>query len=187
MTEQSTAPAAQAGEKEILLERLRQGRERYLRNFDAVNENHVSWNRSDGTWSIVECAEHVAVAEEQMLRLWEKLAAPGTTDRAKDAKLLATAHDRSHKAQAPERSRPTGRVRTLQEALDRFNAARDRTLAFVAAIPVEELRSKVVSHPLAGDLDGYQLFTLMALHPERHGLQVQEIMYHPEFPGSSHP
>ena len=187
MTEQSTAPAAQAGEKEVLLERLRVGRERYLRAFDMVSEGHATWRRSDDRWTILECAEHVAVAEEQMLRLWEKLALPGTADRAKDEKLLAAAYDRTRKNHAPERSRPTGRCGSLEEALSRFNAARDRTLAFVAAIPAEELRSKIVPHPLAGDLDGFQLFTLMALHPERHGLQVQEVRYHPEFPGSSHP
>jgi len=187
MTEQNAAQTAQAGEKEILLERLRQGRERYLRAFDIVSEGHATWRHSDDRWSILECAEHVAVAEEQMLRLWEKLAVPGTTDRAKDEKLLAVAYDRTRTNQAPERSRPTGKCSSLEEALNRFNAARDRTLAFVAAVPVEELRTKIVQHPLAGELDGFQLFTLMALHPERHGLQVQEVRYHPEFPGSSHP
>jgi hypothetical protein len=186
MTEQ-TAAAAAPGEKEILLERLRQGRERYLRAFDTVAENHAEWRKSDSTWSILECAEHVAVAEEQMLRLWEKLAVPGTSDRAKDEVLLATAYDRTRKNQSPERALPKGRCSSLAEALERFQTARERTLTFVAALPSEELRSKIVSHSLAGDVDGFQLFTLMALHPERHGLQVQEIRFDPEFPGSSHP
>jgi hypothetical protein len=186
MTEHSTA-AATPGEREILLERLREGRDRYLRAFDMVDENHAAWRRSNDTWSILECAEHVAVAEEQMLRLWEKLALPGSSERSKDATLLAAAHDRTRKNRAPERALPKGRCRSLAEALDRFQTARTRTLDFVAAVPLEELRAKIVPHPLAGDIDGYQLFTLMALHPERHGLQVQEIGSDPEFPGSPHP
>lgn len=186
MTEQSTAAATQ-GEKEILLERLREGRDRYLRSFDNVDENHAAWHKSNETWSILECAEHVAVAEEQMLRLWEKLAIPGTSERSKDEMLLATAYDRTRKNQAPERALPKGRCSSLAEALGRFQTARERTLAFVAAMPVEDLRSKIVSHPLAGDLDGFQLFTLMSLHPGRHGLQVQEVRFDPGFPGSFHP
>jgi hypothetical protein len=187
MTEQRVATQADNGEKQVLIERLQQGRDRYLHAFDTASERDASWSKTEDAWSMLQCAEHVAVAEEQMLRLWEKLAESGSSARAKDERLLASVHDRSRKQQAPAISVPKGRCSSLLEALARFEAARERTLAFVANMPAEDLRSKVVTHPLAGLLDGYQLFTLMALHPERHGLQVQELRFCPEFPGSVHP
>ena len=124
MTEQSAAAIPQTGEKEALIARLTQGRDRYLHAFTGVSDNDADWRRAVGTWSILECAEHVAIAEEGMLRLWEKLARPGTSDPGKDAFVLATAQDRTQKRTAPERSHPTGRVATLTEALDRFRGER---------------------------------------------------------------
>lgn len=178
-----TAVQETGGEKEILIGRLNQGRDRYLIALQGVAETSAGWRNAEGRWSILECAEHVAVAEEQMLRMWEKLAAPGSSDRAKDAALLAVAHDRTKKNKAPERSEPKGRCATLAEARDRFKAARERTLAFAGKMSVQDLRSKVVPHP-RGELDGYQLLTLMAMHPERHALQIEEIKSDPGFPGA---
>ena len=186
MAEPNT-PAISQGDKEVLITRLQQGRDRYICAFHGVLESSSAWRKAPGTWSILECAEHVAVAEEQMLRAWEKLAEAGSSDPAKDATILALAHDRTRKAKAPERAEPKGRFDSLFEALERFRTARDRTLQFAESISVEELRAKVVPHPLAGTLDGYQLLTLMAVHPERHALQVEEIKTDPEFPSGQHP
>jgi len=187
MAEQSTPAVPSTGEKETLIARLQQGRNQYLYAFHGVGDSSSSWRRAPGTWSILECAEHVAVAEEQMLRAWEKLAVAGSSDPAKDAIILALAHDRVRKAKAPQLSEPKGRCESLFEALERFRTARDRTLQYAGSVSVEELRAKVVPHPLAGTLDGYQLLTLIAVHPERHALQVEEIKTDPEFPTDQHP
>jgi len=187
MAEQNAPATSAAGEKELLITRLQQGRDRYLCAFHGVLDSSSSWRRTPGTWSIMDCAEHVAVAEEQMLRLWEKLAAPGASDPAKDAAIVAAAHDRTRKAKAPERSEPKGRFDSLFEALERFRMARERTMQFAESTSLEDLRAKVVPHPMAGTLDGYQLLTLMAAHPERHALQVEEIKADPEFPSGQHP
>ena len=187
MAEQTAPATSSAGEKEILMTRLRQGRDRYLCAFHGVLESSSSWRRTPDSWSITECAEHVAVAEEQMLRAWEKLAEPGSSDPAKDAAIVAAAHDRTRKNTAPTISEPKGRCESLFDALERFRLARERTLQFAENISVEELRAKVVPHPLAGKLDGYQLLTLMAVHPERHALQVEEIKTDPDFPSGQHP
>jgi len=186
MAEQS-ATTVPPTDKEILIARLQEGRNRYLCAFHGVLDSSSTWRRTPGTWSILECAEHVAVAEEQMLRVWEKLAESGSSGPAKDSGNPAPGHDRTRKNKAPERSEPKGRCDSLFEALERFRSARDRTLQFAESISVEELRAKVVPHPLAGTLDGYQLLTLMAVHPERHALQVEEIKTDPEFPSGQHP
>jgi hypothetical protein len=187
MVEQGATAVPQAGDKETLIARLQEGRNRYLYAFHGVGDSSSSWRTAPGTWSILECAEHVAVAEELMLRVWEKLAEAGKSDPAKDAIILTIAYDRSPKTKAPERAEPKGRCSSLYEALERFRVARDRTLQFAESVPVEELRAKVVQHPLMGTLDGYQLLTLMAMHPQRHALQVEEIKTDPEFPAAQHP
>lgn len=187
MSEQSAPAVSPADDKEMLIARLQEARNRYLYAFHGVADSSSSWRRAPGTWSILECAEHVAVAEEQMLRAWEKLAAPGSSDPAKDAAVVAAAHDRTHKNAAPTISEPKGRCESLFEALERFRTARQRTLQFAESVSIEELRAKVVPHPLAGTLDGYQLLMLMAAHPKRHALQVEEIKTDPEFPSGQHP
>ncbi len=188
MDEQSaTASSTRSSDKETLIRRLAEGRDRYLCVFHGVADSSASWRTAPGKWSILECAEHVAVAEEQMLRLWEKLAQPGSSDPAKDQAIVAGACDRMHKDEAPAPSRPKGRCETLFEAIERFSTARQHTLQFAEAVSTDELRAKVVQHPLGGKMDGYQLLTLMALHPERHVLQVEEIKADLEFPNANHP
>lgn len=187
MTEQSAPAVSTTGDKEILIARLQDSRNRYFCAFHGVLDSSSSWRRTPGTWSILECAEHIAVAEEKMLKAWEKLAAPGTSDRENDAAVLAVAHDRTQKAKAPENVEPKGRCESLFDALERFRLARERTLQVAESVSLEELRAKVVPHPHRGMLDGYQWLTLMAVHPERHALQVEEIKTDPEFPSGQHP
>lgn len=174
-----TQPAVEReNEREELLARLRQSRERYLRSLEGVSEPASRVRPAEGCWSILDCAEHVAVAERQMLALWEKTATPGQGDPANDARVLAIGGDRSQKQKAPERAAPTGRFATLVEAVENFKANRDRTVAFVQQTK-ENLREKAVVHPLVSKLDGCQLLTLMALHAERHAGQIEEIKAHP--------
>ena len=161
-------------EREQLLALLERSRERYIAALDSVSEETARSRLDDADWSILQCAEHVATAEGLMLRSWEKLAAPGQAERAKDQAVHDSARDRQRKAQAPERARPTGRFSTLAEARETFLTNRQATLDRVRQ--ETELREKVVPHPLAGMLDGYQLFLLMALHAERHAEQIEEVL-----------
>lgn len=187
MGEQGVSTVPQADEKQKLVESLREGRNRYLYAFQGVLDSSSTWRKAPGKWSILECAEHVAVSEEQMFRAWEKLAAPGKSDPAKDRAVQNTAKDREHKMTCPERALPKGRCQSLSEALERFRTARERTLQLAESAPLEELRGKVVPHPLMETIDGYQLLLLMAAHAERHALQIKEITSDPEFPSAQHP
>jgi hypothetical protein len=54
MAEQS-ATAVPPTEKEILIARLQEGRNRYLCTFHGVLDSSSSWRRTPGTWSILEC------------------------------------------------------------------------------------------------------------------------------------
>ncbi len=166
-------------EKEALRARLEEGREKWLAAIRGVSEHNALFSPGEGRWSILQVAEHVATAERQMLAMWKKLAAPGSAPREKDELMLTAQKDRTKKRSAPERSLPTGRLTTLAEAEKAFLENREATLAALGDEP--DLRAKVVEHPLAGTIDGYQLFLVLAGHPARHAQQVEEIKTTPGF------
>ena len=185
MTERRTTAHAATQpdrDRQDLVSRLKESREAYLRVVGSVDPRASAFRPAEGCWSILECAEHVAVAERQMLTMWVKLAAPGQTDRGVDHRIASGIADRRRKDVAPERSRPTGRYTTLAEAIRDFASNRDNTIAYLESY-TEDLRSMTVAHPLVGTIDGYQLFLLMAGHAERHAAQIEEIQGHPAYPG----
>jgi len=161
-------------ERDVLLARLRQSRDAYLKSLKGVSDAQATASPGGNAWSILQIAEHVAVAERQMLTLWIKLAAPGSSDPARDESIPRGIADRSRKDMAPDSSQPKGRMATLAQAVEQFDFYRGQTIGYVEGTE-DDLRGKVVQHPLAGTLDGYQLFLLMAGHSERHMAQIEEI------------
>ncbi len=174
-------PETPASEIEFLVNCLEASRERYLRAVDGVSEASANVKPGESNWSILHCAEHVATAERQMLTMWHKLGAAGKGDPAKDAVVPANALNRERKNTAPERSRPNGRYTELSAAIADFKTNRANSIAALQSSSIEELRGKVVPHPLAGEIDGYQLFRLIAAHAERHAAQIEDIKNHPAY------
>lgn len=160
---------------------LRASQERYLRAVEGVSESEANVKIGENRWSILHCAEHVATAERQMLAMWNKLAVPGKSIPEKDAAVPANALNRERKNTSPERSRPNGRYTELSAAIADFRTNRANSSSVLQASTIEDLRGKVVQHPLAGEIDGYQLFRLMAAHAERHAAQIEEIKNHPAY------
>lgn len=161
-------------ERETLIARLKQSRDAYLRTLKGVNDAAAKIKPSPDAWSILDVSEHVATAERQMLTLWMKLAQPGQADRALDEAIVANSQDRTRKQVAPERSRPAGKMPSVAQGIEQFDFYRGQTIAYLEG-ELEDLRVKTVAHPIAGQIDGYQLFLLMACHAERHAKQIEEI------------
>lgn len=157
-----------------MLALLSSTRDEYLAALDAVPADLQDRSAAQERWSALQCAEHVVNSEEGMFKLWEKMAAAGTSDRTTDDKIRTGLSDRNSKRVAPQRVSPLGRIQSLMEARERFLAARSRTIALVEGIAAEDLRSRVVPHPLVGTADGYQLFHIMAMHSARHAIQIHE-------------
>ncbi len=171
-----------ADEKGVLRARLEENGEKWLACIRDVTEDQAQFSPGEGQWNILQVAEHVAVAERQMLAMWKKLMQPGTTPREKDEAIIAAQSDRNKKNPAPERSLPIGRFLRLRDAEAEFELNRQNSIS--ALIVAEGLREKTVQHPLAGLVDGYQLFLVMAMHPLRHVYQVEEIKAAPGFPAA---
>jgi DinB superfamily len=170
----STTSTQAATEREQLLAALDTSTRIWLETLSSVPDCACGVKLSDESWSILQIAEHVAAAEHGMYRAME-MAAPKTTppDYSKDQTLTVTGTNRGNKLQAPGPSLPKGRWLTLPECLEAFKKSRARTTEMVRT--ADGLRGRMIKHPLLGELDCYQAVLVMAGHPHRHALQIEEI------------
>ncbi len=169
-------------ERALVKEQLSAGREALLAAVEGLSEAQAGFKPSPEAWSILECLEHVAVAERQMLNMIQGAGEggrPSAPDR--DLAFAASARDRSRKFVAPDPAKPRGRYATLEEARRKFIEYRERTVAFVERCS-DNLRTRNVLHPIAGQIDAYRCLLLIAAHPSRHAAQILEVRAHPAFP-----
>lgn len=170
-------------DKAALLETLRKGEEAFLHSTAGVGEATCRLRPAEDRWSILECAEHVAVAEEVMLGLVtgeRKICNAGRPKR--DDRILRSGTDRSIRFDASDQSRPRGRFSTLAEAVAHFQAVRERTLRLVGE-NTEDLCGTEVMHPhhAVGVISTYECLLLMGSHAQRHALQIEEVKNSPAY------
>jgi len=101
--------------------------------------------------------------------------------KGKDQMILERMPDRSHKAQAPEILRPTGRWATEAELTKAFEDSRKTTMDYVRTTN-DDLRDHFYDHQAFGTLDGYQWLLLISAHSARHTEQIEEVKADPNFP-----
>jgi DinB superfamily len=182
----STIPGTASGievEKAILLETLRRGGEAFLHSVVGVSEATSRLRPAESRWSVLECAEHVAVAEEVMLALVTGKRKPRNAEEPKrDGRILRSGTDRSMRFDASDQSRPRGRFSTLAEAVAHFQMVRERTLRLVQETS-EDLRATEVTHPhhVVGVISTYECLLLMGSHAQRHALQIEEVKSSPAY------
>ena len=157
-----------------LLNVLHTGRETWLESLKGAT--NITQQPEPGKWSVLEIAEHVAVVEGRLLnlirnssRVEEALAA----DTAREDGFVEMISSRADRVAAPEVVLPTGAMKSLEEAIAAFEAARANSVAFVES--GENLRSYTTKHMRFGQVSGYEMALIMAAHPTRHAKQVAEV------------
>ncbi len=164
-------------EREDLMARLHAGRNALGAALDGIADNQEGRKPAGGGWSILECVEHLALAEEYLL---SRLQAAKRADRAhenrvREARIMERAADRTRRVEAPAMSHPHGRIESLTEALKRFDSARAQTVRFLEGFD-GDLRCWITDHPLIpGPVNCYEILLMMAAHPARHAQQIQDI------------
>jgi hypothetical protein len=166
----------EAQEKQKILADLDNGRNALLDALSGITEEVAARTPAPGKWSVIECVEHLAIAEDY---LFSQIGASCYSDAAvinrnRDALILSRGVDRTRTVQSPEGGRPTGRFATLREAVQHFLSSRERTVRFVENCS-EDLRSKLTSHPIIGPVNCHEALLMMAVHPHRHSKQIEEI------------
>jgi hypothetical protein len=166
----------EAHEKVEILKALESGREAFLDALNAITEDLARRSPAPGRWSALECVEHVAISEDFLFSQVTQ-ATPSdvpVVNQEREVRILARGTDRTNPVVSPEVGRPTGRFSLLADAVQHFLDRRERTVRFVESCQ-EDLRSKLTTHPLLGPVNCYEALLLMAVHPQRHAKQIQEI------------
>ncbi len=163
-------------ERQEILALLEQGREALPAAVEGVTDAMARRIPGEGRWSILGCAEHIAVSEDYMFAQMEVATRPETplVNREREAKMLARGTDRSRKMESPPEGHPAGRFPTLEAAMAQFLESRERTIAFVKGCD-EDLRAKVTWHPILKECNAQEMLLSIGLHALRHAKQIEEI------------
>ncbi len=176
-----------AEERESALKRFQTTQDNFLKAISGLSQKQWTFKSGPDRWSVAEVAEHIAISESTIFGLVQKTmqspAAPEKREqvKGKDQMIMERVPDRSHKAQAPEMLRPTGRWATQAELTKAFEDSRKSTMDYIRTTN-DDLRDHFFDHPAFGTLDGYQWLLLISAHSARHTAQIEEVKADPNFP-----
>jgi uncharacterized damage-inducible protein DinB len=164
-------------ERREMLEKLRASRETLIALVEGVPEELAKRSPGPGKWSILECVEHVVLAEDHMrgLVMTAQRSSEPVINSRRERAIIERGADRSRKVDAPGVALPRGRFLTLREAMGAFVESRDRTIQFVENCS-DDLRTLLADHPVVGRVNGHETLLLIAVHPLRHAGQIEEIL-----------
>jgi uncharacterized damage-inducible protein DinB len=188
-TAAQTAPTPlTAQEREFALQQFQTTRDNFLKSIAGLSQKQWTFKPAPDRWSVAEVAEHIAVSESTLFglvtqRIMQSPAAPEKREqvKGKDQMILERMPDRSHKAQAPEFLRPTGRWATEADLTKAFEDSRKTTMDYIRTTN-DDLRDHFFDHPVFGTMDGYQWLLLISAHSARHTEQIEEVKADPNFP-----
>ena len=174
-------------ERDRAVAELKRSRKDFLDSIAGLSQAQWSFKPSIFRWSVGECAEHIAAAEDSYFDLIMKLMqSPAMPEKkgevaGKDDFVLREMVDRTSKRFAPESLRPNRRWSGPQDIIDHFNRSRDRLIRYVETTN-DDMRAHVLPHRAVGPIDAYQWILLASVHMARHTLQIQEVKADRRFP-----
>jgi hypothetical protein len=147
----------------------------------------AQWNfkSAPDRWSIAECMEHIAAAEDFIRGrdadgVMKGPATPGRDVMKIDAAIIENVPERKTKVQAPDEIKPTNRYGSPQGSIDHFVESRAKTEQFLKDTP--GLRDHTADSPTGAKWDAYEFILLIAAHSERHTNQIKEVKADPNYP-----
>lgn len=161
-------------EKNVTL--LAGGTQALLDSLAGISEELAKTRPAPDRWSVLECVEHVILAENGLFTLLTMNSAPAASpaDGSREETFVRNLTNRNRKIEAPEFARPTGRFPTLTSAVEEFCRSRARVAGYLEQCE-DDLRSRTAMHPIAGMVSGQELVVILAFHPARHAMQIREI------------
>ena len=187
-TAQPAATTLTPEDREAALKLFQTTHDNFIKSISGLSQKQWTFKPAPDRWSVAEVAEHITVSETTIMGLiqhplMQSPAAPEKREqvKGKDQLILQKVPDRSHKAQAPEMLRPTGRWATEAELTKAFEDARKTNMEYVRTTN-DDLRDHFFDHPVFGPLDGYQWLLLLGTHSARHTAQIEEVKADPNFP-----
>ena len=187
-TAQPSATTLTPEERDAALKLYQTTHDNFIKSISGLSQKQWTFKPAPDRWSVAEVAEHITVSETTIMGLIQHplMQSPAAPDKreqvkGKDQLILQRMPDRSHKAQAPEMLRPTGRWATEADLAKAFEDARKANMEYVRTTN-DDLRDHFFDHRVFGTLDGYQWLILLASHSARHTAQIEEVKADPNFP-----
>ncbi len=158
--------------------------EEMLAAIAAVPEARRNERPAEGSWSVAEVLEHLAMANRTlaaaMRRTLEEARAAGPLPHDAQTSLAETvlpsgaAFDGVQRYTAPERFLPSNAAQ-FADAASRQSASRSELLAILADYDGTDFTQFTAPHPRLGVLHYYHWFHFVALHERHHAAQVRRI------------
>ena len=163
-------------ERAEIINGLQSGLDTLFLSIKGLSEASAMRKPAEGKWSVLECMEHIALAEDHMFGQVASATKVDTpqVNKGREALIRRRGADRTHKIEAPDVARPKGTFQTLEEASQHFLASRRRTMEFVRNGNTD-LRAMMGIHPILGPVNCYEMLLIMSAHPFRHSKQIEEI------------
>ena len=175
-----------ATEREFVLKHLCDNRDRLLGSVEGLSLEQVRFRAAEEQWSIADCIEHIALVENRVFTSIQRVLGEAPPEIRPDVlgkveRMMRFVVDRSTKVKAPEPLVPRREWASFSEVVERFQAARSRTLQFAGETEAD-LHERFFPHIIFKDLDCYQWLVFLGLHAERHIRQLEEVKSNPGFP-----
>jgi uncharacterized damage-inducible protein DinB len=168
---------------------LQKTKQAFLKSIEGLTEEQLKYKAKEKKWCIMDCAEHIALAEQTLFSVTQKqLLEPEDSMKFKhlrmtEKKIMTRLTFRLIKVKAPEVIKPTGRFDNIEAIKQAFTLRRDSTLNYVNTTN-DALHYHFWKHPATGTIDLYQTLILMSAHTQRHIMQIEEVKKSRKFPKS---
>ena len=157
-------------------------RERFVKTVTAISDDELQAAPDGEKWPIAHLVEHVAIVEEGISKICNKLLREAEAAGAKangesrlSENFLSRASDTTAKLEAPERVRPSGE-RSVSESLARMEDNRKRLEELRPVFESWDSESFKFPHPHFGDMSAIEWLSLIGGHEERHLSQIEMLL-----------
>lgn len=153
--------------------------EKLLQELKSMPAETVSFKAAKDKWSVLEAVEHLVIAEEGMLEQLTTAAGKSGLDwqekSAKNFQIVIKVMERDIPVDVPDDSlEPHGEYK-LEDLLDRWKAAREKTRAYIEGLDSDNARALVYRHPFAGPLNISETFRFIDVHFDNHMRHLETI------------
>jgi uncharacterized secreted protein with C-terminal beta-propeller domain len=176
-----------AEQRKFAADYLRETKAEFLKATENLTAEQANFKSKTSKWSILECAEHIALAEKSLFLIIKKqLQEPFDSLKKQEIKvnektIITRLTFRLFKAQSPETIKPVGKFTDLESARRAFSLQRDSTIDYTLTTQ-DPLHAHFWNHRATGTIDLYQTIVLLSAHSKRHILQIEEIKKRRKYP-----
>nr|WP_299487371.1 DinB family protein [uncultured Allomuricauda sp.] len=168
------------------VDHLENTRDEMAKILKGLSEAQLNFKAEEDSWSIAECAEHIAISENMIFGMLQgalqTAADPSKRTEVKmsDEELIGIIESREQKVKTGEPFEPTGKFGSHEATVNEFLAKRNEHISYIKNTE-DDLRNHYGQLPF-GTVDGVQILLFMSGHTERHLDQMKEVMAHKLFP-----